>query len=55
VVKDNIREILYENEEMVERWSGFFESLLNVEDVRSTNLTSMGRGGATSREVGEQM
>jgi hypothetical protein len=44
----------YENEYVVERWSGYFESLLNVEDDRKVNLTSMGREGATSRKVGEQ-
>jgi hypothetical protein len=55
VVKEENGGILYDNEQVVERWSGYFESLLNVEYDRKANLTSMGRGGVTSRRVGEQM
>jgi hypothetical protein len=46
VVKDAKRE------QVAERWSEYFESLLNVEDDRRANLTSMGKGGVTSRNVG---
>jgi hypothetical protein len=54
VVKDENGEILHESEQVIERWSGYFESLLNVEDDRKVNLTCMGRGGAASRKVVEQ-
>jgi hypothetical protein len=53
VVKDMNGEILNENEQVVERWSEYFESLLNVADDRRAKLTSMGRGGVTSRNVGD--
>jgi hypothetical protein len=52
LVKDKNGEILHENEQVVVRWTEYFESLLNVED-KNANLTSMGRGGAASRKVGE--
>jgi hypothetical protein len=42
VVKDTIGEILNENEQVVERWSEYFKSLLNVEDDRRAELTSNG-------------
>jgi hypothetical protein len=50
-VKDTNGEILNKNEQVVERWSEYFESLLNVEDDRRAQLTSMGRGGVTIRHV----
>jgi hypothetical protein len=53
VLKDTIREILNENEQMVERWSDYFESLLNVDDDKRAKITSMSRGGVTSRNVGD--
>jgi hypothetical protein len=58
VAKDESGEILNEHvkEQVVERWSEYFELLLNVDDERKVNLTtSMGRGGAASRKVREQM
>jgi hypothetical protein len=51
VVKDANGELLNENDQVVERWSEYFESLLNVKDERRANLTSMGRGSVTSRNV----
>jgi hypothetical protein len=42
VVKDTKGEILNENEQVVERWSEYFESLLDVEDDRRAKLTYMG-------------
>jgi hypothetical protein len=50
VVKSN-GEILDENEQAVERLSEYFESLLNVQDNKKANLTSMGREGVTSNNV----
>jgi hypothetical protein len=54
-VKDENGEILHESEQVVERWSGYFESLFNVVDDRKANLTCMGRGGAANRKVVEEM
>jgi hypothetical protein len=53
-VKAGVGERCRAREGVVERWSGYFESLLNVEDDRKANLTSMGRGCVTSKKVGEQ-
>jgi hypothetical protein len=53
VVKYTNGGIINENEQVVERWSDYFVSLLNVKDDRRAKLTSMDRGGATSRNVGD--
>jgi hypothetical protein len=38
VLKDTTGKILNENEQVVKRWSEYFESLLNVEDDRRAKL-----------------
>jgi hypothetical protein len=54
VVRDTNWEVLSENEQVIERWSEYFESLLNVEDDKRPKLTSVDRGGITSRNVGDK-
>jgi hypothetical protein len=46
-VKAGVEERCRAREGVVEMWSGYFESLLNMEDDRKANLTSMGRAGVT--------
>jgi hypothetical protein len=54
VVKDANGEILHDYEQVVESWSGYFQSLLNMEDDRKANLMTMERGGSTSKKVVDQ-
>jgi hypothetical protein len=51
VLNDENGEILHEKEQVVEGWSEYFVSLLNVENYRKGNLAFMEIGGATHRKL----
>jgi hypothetical protein len=51
VVKETNGEIFNENEEVVQRWSKYSESLLIVDNDTRAKLTSVGIGGVTIRNV----
>jgi hypothetical protein len=55
VVKYGNGEILHENKQLFERLTEYLKSLLNVENDKRANLTSVGRGGATSTKLLDQL